>query len=196
MLIGTPKSGTTDLFSRIAMHPEVAQSHVKEPHWWTRRDATSKHFAGYLRTLSKGRKARTRVKSSNKLVLEGSASTFWDRGEYGRPTKSLVHMLVPEVLRRILGARTKFVVLLRDPVDRLYSAYNHFRHVQLNTELKKNASRRCVHAGCTEPTPMEFHMIATQAVSTFNTCLTRYTMVECAYYHVGWTTKRPANHKL
>jgi len=35
-IIGQPKCGTTDLFSRLLLHEEVMFT-MKEPHWWTRR---------------------------------------------------------------------------------------------------------------------------------------------------------------
>ncbi|CAB1312699.1 unnamed protein product, partial [Coregonus sp. 'balchen'] len=36
-IIGQPKCGTTDLFHRLLLHPEVKFSTMKEPHWWTRK---------------------------------------------------------------------------------------------------------------------------------------------------------------
>ncbi|KAI8519219.1 hypothetical protein Bbelb_024760 [Branchiostoma belcheri] len=36
-IIGQPKCGTTDLYSRITKHPDVVGGHGKEPHWWARR---------------------------------------------------------------------------------------------------------------------------------------------------------------
>ncbi|PIK44101.1 hypothetical protein BSL78_19027 [Apostichopus japonicus] len=35
-LLGTPKSGTTDIWSKIVQHPDVV-CRAKEPHWWTRK---------------------------------------------------------------------------------------------------------------------------------------------------------------
>ncbi|CAB1343701.1 unnamed protein product [Coregonus sp. 'balchen'] len=36
-IIGQPKCGTTDLFHRLLLHPEVKFTTMKEPHWWTRK---------------------------------------------------------------------------------------------------------------------------------------------------------------
>ncbi|XP_021368960.1 carbohydrate sulfotransferase 15-like, partial [Mizuhopecten yessoensis] len=36
MLIGQPKSGSTDLFKRIMQHPDVQQGISKEPQYWAR----------------------------------------------------------------------------------------------------------------------------------------------------------------
>ena len=35
-LAGFPKSGTTDLFYKMGIHPQILAG-CKEPHWWTRR---------------------------------------------------------------------------------------------------------------------------------------------------------------
>lgn len=36
-IIGQPKCGTTDLFHRLLLHPEIKVNTMKEPHWWTRK---------------------------------------------------------------------------------------------------------------------------------------------------------------
>lgn len=36
-IIGQPKCGTTDLFHRLLLHPEIKFNTMKEPHWWTRK---------------------------------------------------------------------------------------------------------------------------------------------------------------
>lgn len=36
-IIGQPKCGTTDLFHRLVLHPDIKFSTMKEPHWWSRR---------------------------------------------------------------------------------------------------------------------------------------------------------------
>lgn len=36
-IIGQPKCGTTDLYDRLRLHPEVHFTTMKEPHWWTRK---------------------------------------------------------------------------------------------------------------------------------------------------------------
>ncbi|KAL0178827.1 hypothetical protein M9458_024269, partial [Cirrhinus mrigala] len=36
-IIGQPKCGTTDLYERLRLHPDVLLTPPKEPHWWTRK---------------------------------------------------------------------------------------------------------------------------------------------------------------
>lgn len=49
---GQPKCGTTDLYDRLRLHPEVKFSAIKEPHWWTR-----KRFGAWARRPGCGRGA-------------------------------------------------------------------------------------------------------------------------------------------
>lgn len=36
LIIGQVKCGTTDLYRRLAMHPQISMGLLKEPDWWTR----------------------------------------------------------------------------------------------------------------------------------------------------------------
>lgn len=36
-IIGQPKCGTTDLYDRLRLRPDVKFTTFKEPHWWTRK---------------------------------------------------------------------------------------------------------------------------------------------------------------
>lgn len=36
-IIGQPKCGTTDLYERLRLHPDVYLTGPKEPHWWSRK---------------------------------------------------------------------------------------------------------------------------------------------------------------
>lgn len=49
-IIGQPKCGTTDLYDRLRLHPEVKFSAIKEPHWWTR-----KRFGECAHHVARGR---------------------------------------------------------------------------------------------------------------------------------------------
>ena len=36
MIVGQPKSGTTDLYFTLTLHPDIERCNIKEPHWWTK----------------------------------------------------------------------------------------------------------------------------------------------------------------
>lgn len=188
MLLGTPKSGTTDMFDRLTMHPAVFGSSVKEPHWFTRSPGGGKRFRGYLNTIMPQARAGA-VRQVDGVVFEASASTFWDRGAYGWPNPMLHDVLVPEVLAELVGNRTKFAVLLRDPVDRMYSSYQHFRRVTLRNAERRNNSGNC--RNCITPTRVGFHWHVVKALRKFDGCVSKHTRLECAYLSVRQARLRP-----
>ncbi|KAI4812355.1 hypothetical protein KUCAC02_023753 [Chaenocephalus aceratus] len=134
-IIGQPKCGTTDLFHRLLLHPEVKFNILKEPHWWTR-----KRFG------------------------EASASTMWDNHawrylssdrEGAKPpflTQDFIHTVQP-------GA--KIIIILRDPVERLYSGYLYFKMANKSAE--------------------DFHQKVVKSVYLFQSCLSEGSLRSCVY---------------
>ncbi|XP_028826528.1 carbohydrate sulfotransferase 15 isoform X2 [Denticeps clupeoides] len=136
-IIGQPKCGTTDLYDRLRLHPEVRFSIFKEPHWWTR-----KRFG------------------------EASASTMWDnnawtffhdntatnRDEPPFLIQDYVHALQPDA---------RFIAILRDPVERLYSDYLYF--------------------GITNKSAEDFHEKVTESLQLFEGCLQEFSIRSCVY---------------
>ncbi|XP_053281506.1 carbohydrate sulfotransferase 15 [Pleuronectes platessa] len=182
-IIGQPKCGTTDLFQRLRLHPEVRFNTIKEPHWWTRKrfgyihskDGFLESFpvqdyldlfdlaavniqAGINGNLSGDRSALQLITG------EASASTMWDNqawsnlhegGENAEPpflAQDFIHAFQPAA---------KIIVMLRDPVERLYSDYLYF------TVGNKSAD--------------DFHLKVVESVQLFHSCLSERTMRYCAY---------------
>lgn len=178
-IIGQPKCGTTDLYSRLRLHPEVKFSIFKEPHWWTRRRfgslyvdrpaSNSVPVEDYLDLFDQatqeiqGTSGSTPVEP-NAIVGEGSASTMWDNKAWsvvyenstlGEPpflNLDFIHALYPD---------TRFLVILRDPVERLYSDYLFFGSSNKSTE--------------------DFHDKVCESLQLFHSCLTESTMRSCVY---------------
>uniref|UniRef100_A0A3B4CDH1 Sulfotransferase n=1 Tax=Pygocentrus nattereri TaxID=42514 RepID=A0A3B4CDH1_PYGNA len=134
-IIGQPKCGTTDLYDRLRLHPDVRVTALKEPHWWTR-----KRFG------------------------EASASTMWDNNAWayfcdnateGEPPfliQDFIHALQPEA---------RFIAILRDPVERLYSDYLYFGMANKSSE--------------------DFHEKVWESVQLFDACLQDFSMRACVY---------------
>ncbi|HET9919100.1 MAG TPA: sulfotransferase domain-containing protein [Ktedonobacteraceae bacterium] len=111
IIIGTQKGGTTSLYHYLIEHPSIAPVYVKEPHFfdiffsngvpWYRAQFPSVVQKYYMQ----------RVKQQP--FITGEASPYY-----------LFHPLVPRRIAAILP-RTRFIVLLRNPVDRAYSQYQH-----------------------------------------------------------------------
>jgi hypothetical protein len=100
MIIGTQRGGTTSLYRYLSAHPEIGQALRKEVHFFDRYyeygiDWYLAHFP--LR---------------GEFPVVGEASPYY-----------VFHRDVPE---RILAAvpQAKFILLLRNPVDRSYSQYH------------------------------------------------------------------------
>ncbi|XP_008312809.1 carbohydrate sulfotransferase 15 isoform X2 [Cynoglossus semilaevis] len=192
-IIGQPKCGTTDLYARLKLHPEVLFSTIKEPHWWTRRRFGMNHpneglqepfpvedyldlfdQAAYQIQGSPKSSITGRPRRPNIITGEASASTMWDnnawvyfydnhttRGEPPFLTQDLIHAIQPD---------TRFIVMLRDPVERLYSDYLYFGNTNKSAE--------------------DFHDKVSESLQIFDGCLTEYSLRSCVY-NITVTTSMP-----
>ncbi|XP_054768805.2 carbohydrate sulfotransferase 15-like [Lytechinus pictus] len=165
-LLGMPKSGTTDLWTKILRHPEVKDT-SKEPHWWTR--SNGKGTLGSYTSRSKGLVKSLMLHPSLKsrlIIGDGSASTLWDNhkwktwnGErYEGPTyvtADVMHAAQPDA---------KLLVILRNPVDRLYSGYLYFNP---KYRIKTSADL--------------FHKEVVAVINRFNKCLKTMSYRGCVY---------------
>ena len=104
IIIGAQKGGTTFLFDLLARHPEVGVSFRKEVHFF---DSRLDRGLGYYRSCFPLRSPHQPV------VLE--ASPYY-----------LMHPQCSERIARVLP-RVRLIALLRDPVKRAYSGYQHRR---------------------------------------------------------------------
>ncbi|XP_054456139.1 carbohydrate sulfotransferase 15-like [Anoplopoma fimbria] len=180
-VVGQPKCGTTDLFYRLLLHPEVKFNTIKEPHWWTRKrfgyirfkDGFQETFPleDYLdlfdlaaQKIQEGISGNSSGDHRALITGEASASTMWDnqawsyvhrdRGETEPPflVQDFIHTVQP-------GA--KIIIMLRDPVERLYSDYLYFKMANKSTE--------------------DFHQKVVESVQLFQSCLTERSLRSCVY---------------
>jgi hypothetical protein len=118
IIIGAQKCGTSSLYRYLAVHPTVVASAGKEVHYfdWNYRRGTRWYRAHFPTDLSRH---IFRMRTGQRLVT-GEATPYY-----------LFH---PHVPRRIKGLvpRVKLIALLRDPVERALSAYEH--QVRAGTE--------------------------------------------------------------
>uniref|UniRef100_A0A3P9H9Y6 Sulfotransferase n=1 Tax=Oryzias latipes TaxID=8090 RepID=A0A3P9H9Y6_ORYLA len=134
-IIGQPKCGTTDLYDRLRRHPDVKFTTFKEPHWWTR-----KRFG------------------------EASASTMWDNNAwvyfYDNTSEGEPPFLIQDFIHAV-QPDARFIVMLRDPVERLYSDYLYF--------------------GIANKSAEDFQEKVSESLQLFEGCLMEYTMRSCVY---------------
>ena len=164
---GFPKCGTSELYSQLIQHPHIAEAGWKEPHWWTRTRFAERPAQRYREYVSP---AANEIKTNPEIItLDASASTIWDNNylfpEFGDTSTPDPSMLVPHYIHLQLP-HAKCIVILRDPVNRLYSGYLWFNFLYNSTK-----------------SPVDFHTAVKDAIRRFNDCLTnpKLSLLHCVY---------------
>lgn len=111
LIIGGQRCGTTSLYNYLGGHPSVRTPLVKEPHFFT---GQWPRGTGWYRAQFALRPRRRAGRHGD----PGRAQTFEATPYY------LFHPCAPERAARVLPD-AKLIVLLRDPVERAYSHYQH-----------------------------------------------------------------------
>ena len=164
---GFPKSGTTTLHTVLHGHKEIAVA-KKEPHWWTRAPLVKGTNPNYLRltTLYYIQRyynlANSEVQEDHQLLIyDASQSTLWD---------SIFHVdnqdycAMPIAVSHILPS-AKFVVVMRNPVERIFSHYVSF----------------CTGKNSQPPPSNVFHESVVANVNFFRKCVSKnHSVYECA----------------
>ncbi|XP_066526855.1 carbohydrate sulfotransferase 15 isoform X2 [Hoplias malabaricus] len=181
-IIGQPKCGTTDLYDRLRLHPQIRFTTMKEPHWWTRKrfgiirlsegfhnpyplkdyldlfDQVAYQIQDLL-TNSSRENIRTDI-----IIGEASASTMWDNNAwvyfYDNGTTLEPPFLVQDFIHAV-QPDAKFIVMLRDPAERLYSDYLYF--------------------GMANKTVEDFHERVLESLQLFDVCLSERSLRSCVY---------------
>ena len=102
MILGAQRGGTTSLFDWLALHPSVAPSTTKEVHYFDR------HYAQGERWY----RTHFRLRVGSRLAIEATPYL-------------LFYPVAPARVASDLPPTTRFIVLLRDPVQRAISQYWH-----------------------------------------------------------------------
>ena len=117
LLVGAPKCGTTAIASHMALHPDIYMSAIKEPKYFTAQfisfplrgpgDEFVENFT--VKTLEIYKKLFQRV-NGEKAVGEASVDNLY-----------FPEQVIP-LIKTLLGD-VKIIIVLRNPVDRAFSAY-------------------------------------------------------------------------
>jgi hypothetical protein len=107
MLLGASKSATTTLYDILKEHDDVYTPSFKEPHFFNIDENYDKGLVWYQETYYKNTEKKKVIFDFTPTYLYSSscAKRIFDN----------------------LGAEVKFIVILRNPVDRAYSQYLHSR---------------------------------------------------------------------
>lgn len=111
LIIGAQRAGTTSLFQYLASHPDVTPSFPKEVHYFTNQ---YQRGPGWYRSHFPLAAWRTAVqRRGRRPLLTGEATPYY-----------LAHPHAAQRVRQDLPD-ARLIVLLRNPVDRAYSHYQH-----------------------------------------------------------------------
>jgi len=105
LIIGAQRAGTTSLYNYITQHPNVAKASSKEIHFFD--NNYDKGIDWYLNHFP--------LSTINSDMVTGEATPYYIFHPLARKR---IQETIPEV---------KLIVLLRNPVDRAFSHYNHTR---------------------------------------------------------------------
>ena len=125
-IIGATKAGTTSLYFYLKQHPDIFMpSSHKEPHFFAFEPDTFKPGSRVM-SIRNGRAHELSYVITNReayLHLFGDATRERALGE-----ASAMYIYLPGTAERIKAAvpNAKLIVMLRNPIDRAYSAYLHF----------------------------------------------------------------------
>lgn len=113
LVIGAQKSGTTSLFMDLVRHPCIEESFMKEVHYFDWAENYKKGLGWYRSHFP------LKIKKYFTKILRG---TPFVTGE-----ASPDYLFYPHVSKRVaqLLPDVKIIVILRNPVDRAYSHYQH-----------------------------------------------------------------------
>lgn len=115
-IVGAAKSGTTSLFAYLQQHPDVYMSPIKEPHY-----LCSHHFPDPFTGPGDEDLGVIRTESEYRQLFAGG------EGAPVTAEASVYYLFFPDTAEKIKewNPDAKIIIMLRDPVDRAFSAYKH-----------------------------------------------------------------------
>lgn len=172
-LAGFPKCGSTFLNALITSHPAVVKTLAKEPHWWQRTSSFSHnfvaaHLSDYLVNFSPLVNLLSRNQEDTILSMDATPSLMFDWPQFLNQDWRTNFCLLPAVLPNVLP-KSKFIVVMRNPVSMLYSAF-WYSCTRRHGFLASNVALRG---------PKIFHERITAKIRNFNSCIESFPLAKC-----------------
>lgn len=119
LIIGAPKAGTSALHTALAQHPQVYASRIKEPKYYMCTDAPPPAYRGPGDAHSQ-REWVWRDRDYQELFAGAADDAL-------RLESTPFYLYLPHARRRLADElpQARFIVVIRDPVDRAYSNWMH-----------------------------------------------------------------------
>lgn len=105
MIIGAQKAGTTALYEYLSMHPQIQPTKIKELHYFNCESQYKKGIKFY--------RSLFQLDTKSKLTFDASPGYL---NNVNAPQRIYEH-----------NPKVKIIILLRDPVERAYSAWNMYK---------------------------------------------------------------------
>lgn len=172
-LIGFPKCGTTLLYQYIETHPLFAKPRDKEGQFWREyvkyNAVMFKELQVFMYLFHFYSATKQIHTNQNRFTIDASASTVFS---LARPIHTIEYDMcsVPVTIFNALP-NSKFVVILRNPIDRLWSDFWYF--CSRTTAFQKKKRLNLV------PDSEKFHNYTLSAIRDFNTCLQKHNIFHC-----------------
>ncbi|CAI5965464.1 unnamed protein product [Closterium sp. NIES-65] len=150
-IIGATRAGTQDLYRKLtsSIIPGIFPATIPNPQWWDRNGA--RDFAWYVSLFDEA--AQHMVNTGGSAVTgEASSTLLTSSGVVLRGHVDDRHT-VPQLLHLVLP-RSKFIVILRNPVDRFFSEFNLAAAVDPSPSV-----------------PKDFHKYAQDATARMSACV-------------------------
>ena len=124
LIVGAAKSGTTSLHNYLNQHHDVFMCDPKEPHFLINKEiGTERISVGVSEKIA-----------YEKLFLDGENLKY--RGE-----SSVMYLMYPEIvmpkIKEYLGNDVKIIIMLRNPVERAYSGYQHVKRYNIKENISE-----------------------------------------------------------
>ena len=177
LIAGFPKCGSTTVHQTLSKLRNIVAPAYKEPHWWGRgiykhrkKFNTSYSFLWYTQIFRPIALKMTGPQHQKLITYDGSQSTLWDSSFFVHEqdycaVPALVNLILPNV---------KFIVVMRNPANRLYSDFT-FTCVQ---EYSSNI-RKWPHK-LRQGSAKIFHNVSEQRIEFFNNCTKTASVFECS----------------
>ena len=121
MIIGAARAGTTTLYTHLCRHPQVFMCDPKEPFFFSHESARARGEVWYKSLFTK----------CTKNQICGEASTSYASWPQCGDVAGGIAQAIPNV---------KLIYIMRHPVDRAYSHYDYFFHMNFSHMMEKKMS--------------------------------------------------------
>ena len=122
LIVGAAKSGTTSLHNYLKQHPDIYMSNHKEPHFLINNEIGVNRIPKGINNLQ----------DYSNLFSNGASYKY--RGE-----SSAMYLQFPEIaiknIDRYLDEDVKIIIMLRNPIERAFSGYQHVKRYNLDEDL-------------------------------------------------------------